>query len=184
MENKIPENKIPKVQHARASTIRSRVVLEIAAELVAAEQPHRQAKVLLKDHGEDWPISLSGSSTVEGIEEVVAGKATLAITNPSAVLTLAYRGTGPFSKPQPVRAVGVIPSLDQYMFAVKRETGLVHFEDIGRKRFPLRVAGREQRDHCLHMILDHAAEASGFSMQDVASPCRTSNPGAEISNTR
>lgn len=152
-----------------APTIRSRVVLEIAAELVAADQPRHQAKVLLRDHGEDWPVCLSGLSTIEAIDEVVSGRATLAFTNPSAVLTLAHRGHSPFKTPQPVRAIAVVPSLDQYMFAVKSETGLVNFEDIGKTRYPLRMAGRSQRDHCLHMILNHVAEASGFSIRDVAS---------------
>lgn len=152
-----------------APTIRSRVVLEIAAELVAANQPRHQAKVLLRDHGEDWPICLSGQSTMEAVDEVVSGRATLAFTNPSAVLTLAYRGRSPFTTPQPVRAIAVVPSLDQYMFAVKSGTGLVNFEDIGKNRYPLRMAGRTQRDHCLHMILNDVAEASGFSIADVIS---------------
>lgn len=150
-----------------APTIRSRVVLEIAAELVAANQPRHQAKVLLRDHGEDWPICLSGQSTMDAIDDVVAGRVTMAFTNPSAVLTLAHRGQSPFKAPQPVRAIAVVPSLDQYMFAVKSETGLVNFEDIGTQRYPLRIAGRSQRDHCLHMILNHVAQASGFSMADV-----------------
>lgn len=151
----------------RAPTIRSRMVLEIAAELVAADQPRHQVKVLMRDHGEDWPVNLSTLSTMASVEEVVSGRATLAFTNPSAVLTLAYLGRGPFKTPQPVRAIAVIPSLDQYMFAVRGDSGLVNFEDIGAKRFPLRIAGRNLPDHCLHIVLEDVMAASGFSLADL-----------------
>ena len=157
-------------ERVHAPTIRSRVVLEVAAELVAAaDQPRHQAKVLLRDHGEDWPINLSTLSTIDAIDEVVSGRVTMAFTNPSAVLTLAYRGQGPFKTPQPVRAIAVVPTLDQYMFAVKGDSGLVNFEDIGTRRYPLRIAGRAQTDHCLHMILGHVMAAAGFSLNDVKS---------------
>jgi len=145
---------------------RSRVVLEIAAELVADdEQPYTQAKVLLRKQGtQEWPLCLFGSSTYEGVDAVVRGEAALAMINPAASLTLAYRGTGPYATPQPVRAIAVIPSADQYVFAVKRETGLTTFEEIGTRRAPLRIATRGQRDHCLHVMLEHIAEAAGFSL--------------------
>jgi TRAP-type uncharacterized transport system substrate-binding protein len=154
---------------ANPITTRSRVVLEIAAELVAdAEQPYSQAKVLLRKQGtSDWPLVLFGSSTYEGVDAVVNGEAALAMINPAAALTLAYRGTGPYASPQPVRTLAVIPSADQYVFAVKRSTGLTAFEEIGARRVPLRIATRGQRDHCLHVMLDHIAAAAGFSLDDL-----------------
>jgi TRAP-type uncharacterized transport system substrate-binding protein len=155
---------------ANPMTTRSRIVLEIAAELVAGEdQPFKQAKVLLREQGKgpDWPFCLFGTSTIEGIEAVVKREADLAMINPSGPLNLAYRGTGPYSAPQPVRVIAVIPSDDQYVFAVKRETGLTRFEEIAEKRVPLRVSLRGQPDHCLHSMLDHITAAAGFSMDDV-----------------
>jgi TRAP-type uncharacterized transport system substrate-binding protein len=87
--------------------------------------------------------------------------------NPAAVLTLAHRGTGPWRAPQPVRIIAVIPSFDQYVFAVKRETGLARFEEIAEKRVPLRLSLRGTPDHCLHLMLDHIAAAAGFSLDDL-----------------
>jgi len=84
---------------ANPNVTRSRVVLEIAAELVAApDQPLRQAKVLLREHVgvDDWPLCLFGSATIEGVRAVVAREAALGMINPSIALTLAYRGRGPF----------------------------------------------------------------------------------------
>jgi TRAP-type uncharacterized transport system substrate-binding protein len=151
---------------ANPITTRSRVVLEIAAELVAdAEQPYSQAKVLLRKQGtNEWPLVLFGSSTYEGVDAVVNGEAALAMINPAASLTLAYRGTGPYTTAQPVRTLAVIPSGDQYVFAVKRDLGITTFEEIGTKRIPLRIATRGQRDHCLHVMLEHIAAAAGFTL--------------------
>jgi TRAP-type uncharacterized transport system substrate-binding protein len=155
----------------RPDTTRSRLALEMAAELVAQpDQPYRQAKILLREQGsQDWPLCLFASSTNEGIEAVVKRDAALAMINPAAALTLAYRGTGSYSTPQPVRTLAVVPSADQYVFAIKRESGITKFEDIGRKHFPLRVSLRGQADHCLHLMLDHIAAAAGFTLEDVGS---------------
>lgn len=144
---------------------RSRVVLEMASEFVASHETMRQAKVMLREQGKPgWALTLTGLSTNEGIVEVVNGSADLAIINPSAALTVAYRGMGQWTEKQPVRALGVIPSYDQYVFAVKAATGLTRFEEIAERRVPLRVSLRGQRDHCLHAMLDHIAAAAGFSL--------------------
>jgi TRAP-type uncharacterized transport system substrate-binding protein len=151
-------------------TTRSRVVLEIAAEFVASHETMRQAKVLLREQGSrDWSLCLTGLSTNEGIVEVANRTADLAIINPSAALTIAYRGTGQWPEKQPVRALGVIPSYDQYVFAAKSTTGLTRFEEIAERRVPLRVSLRGQRNHCLHAMLDHIAAAAGFTLADLAS---------------
>jgi hypothetical protein len=125
-------------QWANPNATRSRVAIEIAAELVGrSDQRLNQAKVLLRrGNDEPWSTALFGSATMEGIDDVVAGHSALAMINPSTALRMAYLGTGPFVFPQPVRLLAVIPSADQLMFAVRSETGLTSFEDIGKRRFP------------------------------------------------
>ena len=154
-------------------TTRSRIVLEIASELVAMpDQPLQQAKVLLRVQGSEslaWPLCLFGSSTNEGLDAVINREAALAIINPAGPLTLAYRGSAPYTRPQPIRTVAVIPSLDQYVFAVKSETGLASFEEILQRRYPLKVSMRGQHDHCVHFMLNHVVEAAGFSLDDLVS---------------
>jgi hypothetical protein len=156
---------------ATPMTTRSRVVLEIASELVAIRsQPYNQAKVSLRIQGaQDWPLTLFGSSTVEGIFEVVAGRAAMAIVNPATALAAAALGLRPFVTPQPVRAIAVIPSLDQYVLAVRPETNLGAFEEIAEKKSPLRIALRGQLDHWLHYMLEDVANAAGFSVADIVS---------------
>jgi uncharacterized protein len=152
-------------------TTRSRVVLEIASELVADKSyPYNQARVQLRvQGGPDWPVTLFGSSTIEGVHAVVRGEAQLAIINPATALALAYNGNGVFSEPQPVRQLATIPSYDNYVFAVRRDLGISRFEEIFEKRIPLRVSLREQKDHWLHYMLDDIVAACGHSLQDIVS---------------
>jgi hypothetical protein len=154
-----------------ATMIRSQLVLEIAAGLVTLpQQPMRQAKVLLRENGsEGWPLALFASSTNSGIDEVVRGDAALGIVNPSSALTLACNGRGAFRTPQPVLPIAVIPSHDQYLFAVSARTGLTRFEEIAERRYPLRIGVRGQTDHYLHVMLEHITAAAGFTLADIES---------------
>ncbi len=163
--------RLPRDIRPQPATIRSRVVLEIASELVAMrDQPNMQAKVLLRPQGEsDWPLALSGSSTIAGIEEVVKGEADLAIVNPSSALTVAYRGNAPFTEPQPVLPIAVIPSLDLCLFAVKADTGLTYVEEIAEQRIPLNIALRGQLDHWLQQTFEDLCAAAGFTLEELES---------------
>ena len=128
-------------------TTRSLVMLQIASELVSeGDMSVMQAKVLLKaSTSSEWTLSLNATGAFDGVESIVNGESHLATINPSAGLMLAYRGIGPFDKPQPVRTIGVIPSQDQCVFAVRPETGLSTFEEIGARRVPLTVSMRADR---------------------------------------
>lgn len=157
---------------AESATIRSRIVLEVAAELVAAKgQDMRQAKVLLRERGSgaDWPLRLHGSSTIEGIQEVASYQTTLAIINPAVMLALAHRGSGPFTAPQNVRQIAVLPSEDQLVLAVRAQTGLAGFEEIVSKRAKLRIALRGQPDHSINYMMKDITAAAGFSLAELKS---------------
>lgn len=156
----------------RAPVMRSRFVIEVAAELVAADkQPNRRARVQLRDSATDgtWPINLFASSTIEGIDAVASGEATLAIINPAAILTMAVRGTGPFKAPLPLRLIATFPSPDACVFAAKKELGLKSVDDILAAKPALKLSVRDQTDHCLHGVLDDIASCAGFSVKDLKS---------------
>jgi TRAP-type uncharacterized transport system substrate-binding protein len=160
------ETKMPRVIPPMT---RSLLVLEMAAELTLGARlrsPVRQATATV-DLGRGHHIALFGSSTIAGIHAVAAREVALAIVNPSATLTLAYRGTGPFEAPLPLRTIGVIPSRDQYVFAVHPRTGLRTFAEIAAKRPPLRVGVRGDREHSLHFMLDDIMCAHGFTRGEV-----------------
>lgn len=152
-------------------TTRSRLMLEVASRLVSRKDfPYLQARISLREQGSaEWPLTLFASDSPATVEEVAAGRVQFAIINPSMMLKLAALGSAPFKAPLPLRVIAVLPSLDQMVFAVKRETGLTTFADIRERKFPLRVSLRAQPDHSLHGIIDHVMKAAGFSLDDIVS---------------
>ena len=152
-------------------TTRSRLMLEVASQLVSRKDfPYLQARIQLREQGAaEWPLTLFASDSPATIHEVATGNVQFAIINPSMILKMAALGSAPFQEPMPLRAIAVLPSLDQMVFAVKHETGLTSFSDIGRRRFPLRVSLRAQPDHSLHLIIDHVLRAAGFTLADIIS---------------
>ena len=119
--------------------------------------------------GNDWPVTLFGSDSPAAIWEVASGKVQFAIINPSMILKLAALGSPPFTDPLPLRAIAVLPSSDQMIFAVTEQTGLKSFTDIRERRFPLKVSLRGQPDHSLHVITNHVLSAAGCSLDDIVS---------------
>ncbi len=151
------------------SVIRSRLVLEVVSELIGKKSfEYNQARVSLREQGPGaWKMNFFGSYAPDAIEEVRRREADVAIINPAAPLTLAYRGTGPFKEPIPVRAIAVIPSSDMFVLAVCESTGLVSLSDIRERRFPLRVSLRGQKNHSLHLFVNQILSEAGFSLDDI-----------------
>jgi len=151
---------------------RSRLVLEIASEMAGgaaadAVPDYILPKVVLRQSRDGKPLTLSSTSSAEGIFAVVNREADLAMINPATVLAVALRGQGMFRRPMPVRAIAVIPSWDQFVFAVRPETGLTRFEDIPLRKPKLRILMRGTPDHSLHHMFDDVAAAAGFSREDI-----------------
>lgn len=153
----------------RPAVVRSRLVLEMAAELVGSQDFRpQQAMVLLRPQGaQRWELSLFASDSADAVRAVADGSVTLGIVNPSAVLGLACRGVPPFRGPLPLRAIAVIPSEDQLVLAVRRQTGLTTIDDLVQQKMPLRVSLRGQRDHSVHLVLDHVLQVAGCSLADL-----------------
>jgi TRAP-type uncharacterized transport system substrate-binding protein len=150
-------------------TTRSRLMLEIASELVSKKDwPYLQARVSLREQGSaDWPVTLFASDSPATIHEVVSGKVHVAIINPSMILKLAALGSPPFSEPLPLRAIAVLPSSDPMLFAVRQETGLTSITDIAKRKFPLKLSLRGQRDHSLQLVVNQVFQAAGFSLDEI-----------------
>jgi TRAP-type uncharacterized transport system substrate-binding protein len=159
---------------ANPNVTRSRLVLEIASEMTGSAASdvvptYVQPRVVLRHARGGKPVTFLGVSTAEGIFAVASREVDLAMINPAAVLSVAMRGKGIFKEPMPVRAVAVIPSWDQFVFAVRPETGLSCLEDIARRKSNLRILMRSAGDHTLHHMFDDVAAAAGFSRDDIRS---------------
>jgi TRAP-type uncharacterized transport system substrate-binding protein len=152
---------------------RSRLVLEIASEMAGGAVPDAVPDYILPSvvlrHSRSGQLTrFSSTSSADGIFAVARREADLAMINPAAVLAVARRGQGIFKEPMPVAAIAVIPSWDQFVFAVRPQTGLTRFEDIAAQKPKLRILMRGTPDHSLHHMFDDVAAAAGFSRHDIA----------------
>ena len=168
--------------------IRSRLALELAAELVGVgDWPYLRAHIELRarDFDEEG-FGIFGSGSPEGIELVATRQVAIAMINPSPMLTMAYRGTGPFTEALPVRAISVSPSYDQIVLGVTEATGITSFYDIASRKYPLRISIRGPRENSVPLVANEICKAHGFTLDDVASWGGTVDydrplPGARLS---
>jgi TRAP-type uncharacterized transport system substrate-binding protein len=98
---------------------------------------------------------------------VAKGSLEMAFVNPSALLTQAYRGVGLFKAPLPLRVVGVWPTLDWFVFAVKRSLGFRTLADIKKARYPLQVSVKEDPTHSTRVLTEQVLGLYGFSLADI-----------------
>jgi TRAP-type uncharacterized transport system substrate-binding protein len=93
----------------------------------------------------------------------------MAMINPSGLLTQAYRGTGLFKKPLPVRIIANYPSWDRYVHLIHPRTGLKSLAEIKEKKYPLRLSIKEDRTHSTRVLLDQTLAIYGFTLADIES---------------
>jgi hypothetical protein len=118
-----------------------------------------------------FSLSFAADSFRE-IKLLAEGKLSVAWINPSASVTLAYRGTGPLRGRVPLRVIATFPSWDVMGFAVHESTGIASLEQIQRERFPLRLStgpiGKPDLIESPVTFMVHAAlQAAGFSVADL-----------------
>src|SRR6185503_795187 len=140
------------------------------SELVGYPAMAAQPRINFMRQGSTTPeLVLFGGNAPSGISEVAQGDVQLSIVNPSTILSLAYRGTGPFAEPLPVRTLTVLPSHDQFVFGLGGHTGLRSIQDIRDRKYPLKVSVRAQPDHGGHLLINEVFGAYGFTLADVVS---------------
>ncbi len=148
---------------------RGQLVLAVVADFLESRDPHlQQVRIQVTRSGEKkWAFTFHATDTADVVQRVADREVDVASINPSVALTMAYRGTGPFKTPVPVRAITVIPSKDWLAFAITEASGIKSLADIKAKRFPLRVSLRGRPNHPAHILVDAALAAYGFSLDDV-----------------
>src|SRR5262245_54414657 len=114
-----------------------------------------------------WLRLATGSAILA--KAVADGEIEMAFINPSGLLTQAYRGTGLFSEPLPVRIVASYPSWDRYVHCLHPRTGLTSLAQIKERRYPLRLSIREDPTHSTRVLLDQTLAVYGFTLDDLVS---------------
>src|SRR5437870_12647140 len=119
-------------------------------------------------------LSLSFSTgSFREIRAVAEGRFSLAWVNPSVLLTMAYRGKGPFRKRLPLRTLAVFPSYDVMGFAVHESTGITSLSQIKKERFPLKVSIRRtdksaRKEDSTMFTVAEVLRAAGFTLEDIS----------------
>ena len=157
-----------------ASTARALVLMEMALGMSASRgqnRPYRDVQVsvgVVRDASFNPAITF-GNGTPDIAFAVGRKEIDVAAINPSPYLTMAYRGTGLFPDPLPLRALAVMPSWDRMAFAVADRTGITSLAQIKEQRFPLKLSVRESQSHATRFVVDEALAAADFSMRDIES---------------
>jgi TRAP-type uncharacterized transport system substrate-binding protein len=118
-------------------------------------------------------ISLAfAADSFRELQMLADGKASVVWINPSASVTLAYRGTGPLKGRIPLRAIAVFPSWDVMGFAVHESTGIESLEQIKKDRIPLRlstgpVGKRDMTESPVTFMVHSALKAAGFTIDEL-----------------
>ena len=118
-------------------------------------------------------LSLSfATGSFREIRGVADGKFSLAWVNPSVLLTMAYRGKGPFRKRLPLRTLAVFPSYDVMGFAVHESTGITSLSQIKKEQFPLKLSTRRVtqsafKEDSTMFTVAAVMRAAGFSLSDI-----------------
>jgi TRAP-type uncharacterized transport system substrate-binding protein len=197
------------IKRYNAGIQRAKGLLEIAASLYDSSLSHetrraaegtlqtdtRVGRVLRLSLGiratertNDVPVSFATGRFRE-IVAVAEGKYSLAWVNPSVLLTMAYRGKGPFRKRLPLRTIANFPSFDVMGFAVHKSTGITSLAEIKQQRTALRVSTgyvpkSDFAGSSTMFTVSAVLRAAGFSLADIRqwggeihSVSRPSDPG-------
>ena len=146
-----------------------------AEEVLQTDTPIGNALKLSLTPKPNDPKGIALSFTTGGvgaIRAVGAGKFSLAWVNPSVLLTMAYRGKGPFPRRLPLRTIAVFPSYDVMGFAVRESTGITSISQIKKQRFPLKVSIRRmdkaaRKDDSTMFTIAEVLGTGGFTLEDI-----------------
>ncbi len=158
---------------ARAPDIRTFAIAQMAVAMSGNRsdpaRPFREVRLALGTsvEGAFQPRLTLATDMPDVAEAVARGAIDLGTLNPSAYLTMARRGVGPYPDPLPLLAIGVMPSLDWMGFAIADRTGLASLSAIREQRYPLRVSIRRQPTNSTRFVVDQVLDALGFSLDEI-----------------
>jgi TRAP-type uncharacterized transport system substrate-binding protein len=88
--------------------------------------------------------------------------------NPVGLSAMAYLGRGFYKKRIPLRAIGVFPTWDRLIFAVRKGTGIESLEDVKRRKYPLRISTRRRgKLQTTVYAIEEVLKSYGMSFRDI-----------------
>src|ERR1051325_2272783 len=160
-----------------AGMMRTKMALEVAAELYTRR---------MFNMGNVATISIQPSSREEQFPGVILGingdlmggmtapvevakrRVDIAFINPSAIVTMAYRGKGFYKERLPLGALGAFSSWDKMAFAVAEDLKLKSLFEIRERKLPLRVSTRPSGiDNTTYYSVTQILSLYGFSFAKI-----------------
>jgi uncharacterized protein len=88
--------------------------------------------------------------------------------NPVGLSAMAYLGRGFYRKKIPLRAIGVFPTWDRLIFAVRKDIGIESLEDVKRQKYPLRISTRRRgKLQTTVYAIEEVLKAYGMSLKQI-----------------
>jgi len=88
--------------------------------------------------------------------------------NPVGLSRMAYLGRGFYRKKIPLRAIGVFPTWDRLIFAVRKDTGIRSIEEIKTRKYPLRISTRRKgKLQTTLYVIEEVLNAYGIRLTDI-----------------
>ena len=160
-----------------ARMMRTKMALEVAAELYTRRMfsMGNVATVSIQPSSreEQFPGVILGinGDLMGGMKapiEVAKRRVDVAFINPSAIVTMAYRGKGFYKERLPLRALAAFPSWDKMAFAVAKELKLKSLFEIRERKLPLRVSTRSSGiDKTTHYSVTQILSLYGLSFAKI-----------------
>ena len=92
----------------------------------------------------------------------------IGFVNPSAIVTMAFRGKGFYQEKLPLKALASFPSWDKIAFAVSRDLKLKSLADLGEKKIPLRISTRSSGvNNTTHYTISKILQMYGVSLANI-----------------
>jgi TRAP-type uncharacterized transport system substrate-binding protein len=111
----------------------------------------------------DSELGGTGPALLVGKKKIAFG-----FGNPVGLSAMAYLGRGFYKEKIPLRAIGVFPTWDRLIFAVRKETGIRSLEAIKAQRYPLRISTRRRiKLQTTVYAIEEVLKAYGMSFRDI-----------------
>src|SRR4029078_13223714 len=95
----------------------------------------RQSELAVRMGWRDSELGGTGPAILVGNKKCDYG-----FGNPVGLSAMAYLGCCLYKKKIPLRAVGVFPTWDRLIFAVRKDIGIDSLEDVKKPQYPLRLS--------------------------------------------
>lgn len=155
--------KVTNLSIGSTSTMRAKIAADIALSLfnnTHGKVPFQLRVVMGPSNTE---IGGTGAPLVVGRK-----KYDCCFINPAAVARMAFLGRGYYKSKIPLRAIGVFPSWDKLVFAVRRDSGIRSLEEIKERKMPLTVSTRTGNQyHSTLFTVEAVLKEYGFGLSDI-----------------